>query len=205
MLMTQYQCAVLDAADERRPMPKTRYVALLKGINVGKAKRLAMADLRDLLSGLGYTDVVTHLQSGNAAFTASGSAAAVATAVQGSLLSELNLDVAVIVRTRAQLVAAIDADPFADLADDPAKHLLGFFSAVPSKARLTAFEEFLAAREPDPEVVGQYRIDRDHCYLWCPQGVLKSLFGTVDWDGKLGVTVTMRNWTTALKLLEISA
>ncbi len=72
----------MDDVDERRPMPKTRYVALLKGINVGKAKRLAMADLRDLLDGLGYTDVVTYLQSGNVAFTASGSAAAVGAAVQ---------------------------------------------------------------------------------------------------------------------------
>ena len=91
------------------------------------------------------------------------------------------------------------------MSDATAKHLLGFFSAIPSKARLTGFEAFLAARDPDPHVVGQYRIDRDHCYLWCPQGVLKSLFGTVDWDTKLAVTVTMRNWTTALKLLEISA
>jgi uncharacterized protein (DUF1697 family) len=186
-------------------MAKTRYVALLKGVNVGKAKRLAMADLRDLLDRLGYADVVTYLQSGNVAFTAPGSAAAVTTAVQASLLSNLKLDVAVVIRTRAQLAEAIDADPFADLADDPAKHLLGFFSAVPAAARLSAFGEFLAARDPDPDVVGSYRIDRDHCYLWCPQGVQKSLFGTVDWDGKLGVTVTMRNWTTALKLLEISA
>jgi uncharacterized protein (DUF1697 family) len=203
--MLVVQCVAMDASTNGRPMPKTRYVALLKGINVGKAKRLAMADLRDLLSGLGYTDVVTHLQSGNAAFTGSGTPAAVGTAVRASLLSELKLDVAVVIRTRDQLVTAIDADPFADLADDPAKHLLGFFSAVPAKARLTAFEEFLAARDPDPDVVGQYRIDRDHCYLWCPQGVLRSLFGTVDWDAKLDVTVTMRNWTTALKLLEMSA
>src|SRR6195952_6121633 len=83
MLVTQHQRAAMNAADERRPMPKTRYVALLKGINVGKAKRLAMADLRDLLGGLGYTDVVTHLQSGNVAFTGSGAAAAGGTAGQG--------------------------------------------------------------------------------------------------------------------------
>jgi uncharacterized protein (DUF1697 family) len=197
-------CAAMDDVDERRPMPTTRYVALLKGINVGKAKRLAMADLRDLLGGLGYTDVVTYLQSGNVAFTASESAAAVGAAVHARLLSELKLEVAVVIRTRSQLAAAIDADPFADLADDPAKHLLGFLSAVPATARVTAFDEFLTARHPDPDVVGRYRIDRDHCYLWCPQGVNKSLFGTVGWDGKLGVTVTMRNWTTALKLLDIS-
>ena len=100
---------------------------------------------------------------------------------------------------------AIEADPYADIADDPAKHLLGFFSAVPAADRLAAFEELVESKQVDPEIGGLHHIDRDHCYLWCPQGALKSLFGTVDWDRKLGVTVTMRNWTTALKLIEMSA
>ena len=183
----------------------TRYIALLKGVNVGKAKRVAMADLRAMLSDLGYSDVSTHLQSGNAAFTATGAAAKVGAAIEKALLDELELDVKVVVRTHAQLVEAIEADPYADIADDPAKHLLGFFSAEPAADRLAAFEELVESKKVDPEVGGLHLIDRDHCYLWCPQGALKSLFGTVDWDRKLGVTVTMRNWTTALKLVEISA
>jgi len=44
-------------------------VALLRGINVGKAKRIAMADLRALIEGLGYTDVRTLLNSGNVVFS----------------------------------------------------------------------------------------------------------------------------------------
>ena len=47
-----------------------RYVALFRGINVGKAKRIAMADLRELLEGLGHGDVSTLLNSGNALFSA---------------------------------------------------------------------------------------------------------------------------------------
>jgi uncharacterized protein (DUF1697 family) len=186
-------------------MENTRYVALLKGINVGKAKQLAMADLRDLLNGLGYTDVVTHLRSGNAAFSGAGSAAEVEGKVRAALLGQLGLDVAVVIRTHAQLVVALEADPYADIADDPAKHLIGFFSAVPTPAKVTAFEQFLDARNDDPDAVGLHLIVRDHCYLWCPRGVNNSLFGTVDWDRKLGVSVTMRNWTTATKLLEMSA
>ncbi len=194
-------------------MTDTRYVALLKGINVGKAKRIAMADLRAVLSGLGYSDVITHLQSGNAAFTAGGSAGVnaahaasiVVTAIERGLVAELGVEARVVVRTHRQLVAAVAADPFVELADDPSKHILGFFSDAPEAAKLMAFEAFVAARDPDPEVSGLHRISLDHCYLWCPQGVLKSLFGTVDWDRKLGVTVTMRNWSTALKLVEMSA
>ena len=182
----------------------TGYIVLLKGINVGRAKRVAMSDLRALLGGLGYQDVATHLQSGNAVFSASGPAAQVGAAIEKGLLDELEVDVRVVVRTRAQLVEAVEADPYTDVADDPAKHLLGFFSAVPDAHRLSAFEELVVAKEVDPEVGGLHRIVRDHCYLWCPQGALKSLFGTVDWDRKLGVTVTMRNWSTVLKLVQMS-
>ncbi len=186
-------------------MTDTRCVALLKGINVGKAKRVAMADLRALLEGLGYGDVVTHLQSGNAVFTTAGSISSVATAIEHGLVTELGVDARVVVRTHRQLVRAVADDPFAEIADDPSRHLLGFFSAVPDPGSRTGFEEFLAGRNPDPEVAGLQRISEDHCYLWCPQGVLKSLFGTVDWDRRLGVTVTMRNWSTVLKLVEMSA
>jgi uncharacterized protein (DUF1697 family) len=186
-------------------MAGTRYVALLKGINVGRANRVAMADLRDLLAGLGYQDVVTHLRSGNATFTAAGAAAKIVTAVESGLREELGVDVKVVVRTHQQLVAALRADPFADIADDPAKHLLGFFSALPDPAVVKAFHEFVGKKEIDAEVGGRYRIDRDHCYLWCPQGVSNSLFALVDWDRKLRVTVTMRNFSTALKLVEMSA
>ena len=76
----------------------------------------------------------------------------------------------------------------------------GLVAGVPALALLT-----IAAKDLDPEVAGLHQISQDRCYLWCPQGVLKSLFGTVDWDRRLGVTVTMRNFSTALKLVEMSS
>ena len=186
-------------------MANTQYVALLKGINVGRAKRIAMADLRELLAGLGYRDVVTHLQSGNAAFSATGTAGTVGAAIEAALVGDLGVSVKVVVRTHAQLARAMAGDPYEAIADDPAKHLLGFFSEVPDKAKLAAFEDLVAGKNGDPEVVGVHEISGDHCYLWCPKGVNVSLFATLDWDRKLGVTVTMRNWTTVQKLLEMSA
>ncbi|MET3805700.1 uncharacterized protein (DUF1697 family) [Nakamurella sp. UYEF19] len=185
-------------------MTATTYVALLKGINVGKAKRIAMADLRALLAGLGYDDVATLLQSGNAVFTASATAPKVTAAIEKGLLDECGLDVAVVVRTEAQLAAAVAADPFTDLADDPSKHLLGFLSGVPEASKLTAFDDLVTSKNVDPDVGGVYRIEKDHCYLWCPQGVSKSSFAMVDWDRKLGVTVTMRNFATIGKLLDMT-
>lgn len=184
-------------------MTDTRLLALFKGINVGKAKRIAMADLRRVLAELGYGDVATHLQSGNAVFTAAGDVSEVAAAVRIRVRTELGVDAAVVVRTEHELAAAIAADPFGDRADDPAKHLLGFFSAVPDVGRVAAVDQLLDARELDPEVADGHLIADDHCYLWCPQGVLKSPFGTLDWDRKLGVVVTMRNWTTVLRLADL--
>lgn len=186
-------------------MSDTRYLALFTGINVGRAKRIAMADLRRVLGEFGYHEVATHLQSGNAVFTAEADAGTVAAAVHHLVQAELGVDAEVVVRTARQLTAAIAADPFADVADDPAKHLLGFFSAVPDAARLANFRTSLESQQLDPEVAGLQRIADDHCYLWCPQGVLKSPFGTIDWTRKLGVAVTMRNWKTALRLAEMLA
>lgn len=183
-------------------MTGIRYLALFKGINVGRAKRIAMADLRRLLGEMGYRDVATHLQSGNAVFTADDRPSAVASAVRATVLAQLGIDAAVVVRTEPQLAAAIAADPFAGIADDPAKHLVGFFSAVPAADRLMEFRRYLHDRL-DPAVAGEQLIAVDHCYLWCPQGVLTSPFGTVDWDRRLGVVVTMRNWSTVLRLAEL--
>src|SRR5690606_717827 len=60
-----------DDNHTKLPM-KQRQIALFRGINVGKAKRIAMADLRSLLEELGFTDVRTLLNSGNAVYTSDG-------------------------------------------------------------------------------------------------------------------------------------
>lgn len=98
---------------------EARLVALLRGINVGRSKRVAMAQLRELLARLGYRDVVTYLQSGNAVFTCSTEAAATAAAaIEAALLRDLGVGSTVIVRTAAELVGALAADPLVDLATD---------------------------------------------------------------------------------------
>lgn len=184
-------------------MTTLRYLVLFKGINVGRAKRIAMADLRRVLGELGYSDVATHLQSGNAVFNADTDAPAVADAVQAGVRTALGVDAAVVVRTAAELAAAMAADPLRDLANDPSRHLLGFFSAAPSVIRLAACREFLGAQQLDPQVAGVQVIAERHCYLWCPSGVSRSPFATLDWDRRLGVVVTMRNWATVSRLAEM--
>lgn len=186
----------------------TRLVALLRGINVGRAKRVAMADLRGLLTGLGYSDVATVLQSGNVLFTTaadlptSGPAADAATAAVGAQLEsavagQLGVECRVLVRHAGDLAAATVDAPLADVATDPSRYLVGFLAGAPGRAAVTAVEALDVA--PD-----QIRLRRRELYLWCPGGVLASPLSSVDWEALLGVAVTMRNWNTLARLVALA-
>ena len=115
----------------------TTHIALIRGINVGPSKRVAMAALRDMLSGLGYQDVRTHLNSGNAVFRSNDSPAQVAKAVEKGLADELKVPAQVVVRSRDQLVAAMAADPLTADTSDGSRHFLGFLAATPKPGRST--------------------------------------------------------------------
>ena len=178
----------------------TRLIALWRGINVGPNKRIAMADLRALLSSLGYTDVQTILQSGNAVFTNPGKAAptAVAARIEQAVAKQLGVESKIVVRTAADIAAVITANPLRKIATDPSRHLVGFLSDTPSAVGLKAFA---ALDIPAPDEV---RLIARELYLWCPKGVLDSPFSKVDWRRQLGVDVTMRNWNTVSKIAALA-
>lgn len=177
----------------------TRYVALLRGINVGGNNRIAMADLRALLAGLGYTDVATLLQSGNAVFTASEtSPAAVARAVEAAITKELGLTVRVVTRTGAEIDRVLAHSPLADVATDPSKHLVTFLSEAPDKAKVAAMDP--ADFAPELFVVKDREI-----YMWFPDGIRDAKLGRIAWDKRFGVVATGRNWNTVTKLAAMCA
>lgn len=179
----------------------TTQIALIRGINVGTAKRVAMADLRKMLAGLGYSDVRTLLNSGNAVFTTTDSSSAVTAAVEQGLLEELKVPARVLVRSRAQVVAAMAADPFGDVAADGSKHFLGFLDTPPTNP-VADIPELAEDADTAPDLA---RLVDDHLYLWCPSGISKATFAAVSWDKKLGTAVTVRNWNTASKLVDLAA
>jgi len=186
----------------------TRLVALLRGINVGRAKRVAMADLRRLLTSLGYTDVSTVLQSGNVLFTTSAelapsgpdtdaATAAVGAQLESAVSRELGVACRVLVRHAGDLAAATVDAPLADVATDPSRYLVGFLAGDPGRAASAAVEALDVA--PD-----QVRLRRRELDLWCPGGVLASPLSSVDWEAVLGVAVTMRNWNTLARLVALA-
>src|ERR1700680_3453678 len=98
------------------------FVALLRGINVGKAKRVAMADLRVLLSGMGYTGVATLSNSGNAVFrAATGTAAKHSADIAAAISTQLEVDVSVIVKSESELAAIISENPIKAGAEEHAR------------------------------------------------------------------------------------
>ncbi len=175
----------------------TRYAALLRGINVGGNNKVAMADLRALLEGLGYTDVRTHLNSGNAIFTSPATKSdAVAAAIEKAITAELGLNIKVVVRSGPELRRIIDRNPLADVATDPARHLVTFLSAPLDETKLAAVDP--ADFEPE-----QFRVIDREIYMWFPDGIRDAKLGKLAWDKRFGVVATGRNWNTVLKLADL--
>ncbi len=169
---------------------KTRVAALLRGVNVGRSNRVAMAALRKLLADLGYTDVKTYLQSGNAVFTSSPAAVETAAGdIEQALARVLGVRSTVMVRTATDLAAVVANAPMLDLMTDPAKYLVGFLSGDPDPDGARA----VASLDVSPD---QVRLAGRELYLWRLAGVRASPLSTVPWDRRLGVAVTMRDWKT---------
>jgi uncharacterized protein (DUF1697 family) len=175
----------------------SKNIALLRGINVGKNKRIAMADLRELLAGLGYGDVKTLLQSGNAVFTARARPEALQRQIEDAIEARFGFDVSVMVRTARELEAIVEENPIPEGARDGSKLHVLFLSAKPAAATLRGIDP--AAFEPEELAVRGREI-----YLWCKNGVRESkLFGVFS-DARLGVKTTARNWNTVTKLLALT-
>jgi uncharacterized protein (DUF1697 family) len=176
------------------------FVALLRGVNVGAAKRVPMADWRDAMQAeLGYAHVRTLLNSGNAVFDAPGAATPAAAqkhaeAIAKLLAMRLAVTVPVIVKTRRELDAIVAENPLAASAADldPSRLLVAF---APDAAVLQSLAPIAAlAGRHDRFVMGTHA-----AYLHCPAGLLESAAAEA-LLGKAGRAVTTRNWATTQKL-----
>jgi uncharacterized protein (DUF1697 family) len=170
-----------------------RYVALFRGINVGKAKRIAMADLRSLLGKLGYTDVATLLNSGNAVFTAgAGPGVTHARRIQNAVLEKLGVDALVIVKSAKELAGIVAGNELAGIADDPSRLLV----AVTHNSGALASVQALAHTDWGKE---RLHVGKHAAYLWCANGILESKAAVALLKGLEG-TGTTRNWATLNKI-----
>lgn len=167
-----------------------RCAVLLRGINVGRGNRLAMADLRAVLEGLGCTEVSTHLNSGNALVTADP------VGLAGRVEAALPLRVRVVVLTADELQAVVEQCPWRARADATPKQVhVGYLDQLPAPERLAA----LTWPGGDELAVGPRVL-----YLAYSGPTVDSPLAKALARADLGVVVTARNWTTATRLAELS-
>ena len=175
-----------------------RQVALLRGVNVGRAKRVAMADLRAIVTDLGYDDARTFLNSGNVVFTAPGVRPSVAAArIERELAARLGLTVRVMALSAAELDAVVTGNPFHVVASNPSRLLVAVLGDPADAARLAP----LARQDWGTEMLA---IGERVAYLWCPDGVLVGRLSEAV-SKALGDSVTTRNWATMTKLHALMA
>ena len=175
-----------------------RLVGLLRGINVGRAKRVAMADLRALVEGLGYRDVRTLLNSGNVVFTAPRTAPhAAAARIEKALAAGLGVSSRVTVLSAAEVAASVAECPLLDIANDPSRLLVAFLRDPADRSKV----EPLLRQDWGPEALA---VGTRVAYLWCPDGMLDGRLAEAV-GRALGDGVTTRNWATVRKLRALAA
>ncbi len=174
----------------------TRYVVLLRGINVGRARRIGMGPLRELLADRGHGAVATHLQSGNVLLDSDLDADGLAADVHAAVQDGVGLDVPVVVRTAAELAEVVAGGQLVE--GDPARYLVGFCDRVPDPAAVAAVPEAGPGQ-------GNWWLRGREVHLWCPDGVLApGAVGGWPWERLLGAGVTARNWRTVCRVDELA-
>jgi uncharacterized protein (DUF1697 family) len=176
---------------------RVMHVALLRGINVGKAKRVAMADLRALCESLGYRDVKTLLNSGNVVFSAPRPDSKAAAKIQKEIAAQIGVSCRVVVLTREEMDRVVSENPFTEGETNPSRFLVSLLASAADRARV----ETLARQDWGSERLG---VGTHAAYLWCPEGILASAAaGAI--AKLLGEAVTSRNWATIKKLQTLMA
>jgi uncharacterized protein (DUF1697 family) len=177
------------------------FAAMLRSVNVGGRNRVAMADLRDVVSSLGFADVSTYLQSGNVVFTGPGTSLAAARAIESRMATELELAVPVVVRSASQLGRVLEANPFAATGVDPRTVHTTFLGGRPAPARVQELEATTDGRSGDD----RFEIIGNEVFLLCPGSYADTKVNNTYLERRLGVSATTRNWRTVTALAERAA
>jgi uncharacterized protein (DUF1697 family) len=173
----------------------TTCVALLRAVNIAGQRQVAMADLRALLSRLGFGVPRSLLQSGNLVFqTAGRPGAELERLLESELEERLGLATDFFVRTASEWKALITRNPFREAARrDPGHLVVQVLKEAPSHAGVAALQASITGRE-------LIRVRDRQLYAVYPDGVGRSRLTNALIEKKLGTRATGRNWNTVLKL-----
>jgi uncharacterized protein (DUF1697 family) len=176
----------------------TRYLILLRGINVGGKNKVPMAGLRELLESHGHTNVSTYIASGNVILSSDRSAAAIKRELEDALPRSFKLDsdlISVLVLTRAQLRAVVRKRP-KGFGDHPEKYHSDavFLMGIDAQEAMKVFDPRPGVDEvwPGPGVIYSQRLSAQRT-----KSRLNKIVGTPAYK-----SMTIRNWATTMALFE---
>ena len=171
-----------------------RYVAFLRGINLGSTNKISMPELRKLAENLGYTDVATYINSGNLVFSSPKKAASLEREISTAISERLGTSTDVAVRTPAQLRRILDDNPYPD--GNPSQVTVAFLT----KPAPPASREKVAAIATDAE---PFTFAGSEVYVHYSNGLGRSKLAE-KFSSVIGVSATVRNINTVAKVLELA-
>ena len=172
-----------------------RYVALLRGVNVGGKNKLPMADLRDIFTAAGCAVVQTYIQSGNVVFEAAQDLAGwVPEIVTRAIRQQFDYEIPVVARSSDELQQVAASSPF-DTSGDPRFLHVAFLEDTSAEA--------VSRLDPERFPPDAFAVRGRNVYLHYPNGVARSKLTNDYLAAQLQTTSTMRNWRTVLTLLEM--
>ena len=176
----------------------TTHVAFLRAVNVGGRSSLAMADLRAVAEGLGFTNVRTLLQSGNLVFESKGKKAAALESALEAALKKRGMEIDFMIRRADELAAVIAANPFPKEAKaDPGHLVVMFLKDAPGAKAIVALQAAVKGREV-------IRHQGRELYIVYPDGIGRSKLTNTFIETRLDTRGTGRNWNTVTKLAALA-
>ncbi|MFK7770565.1 MAG: DUF1697 domain-containing protein [Saprospiraceae bacterium] len=178
----------------------TKYISILRGINVGGKRKILMADLRELYQSLGFENVITYIQSGNVIFESKkkNTNSTFTKKIKEAVFEKYGFDVPVIIRSVEEIKSIVENHPFEKKEGAQVENLcLTFLSEIPSDENLEKINTYDYA--PD-----LFQIIEDNVFLFIQGKYHQSKLTNNFFEKKLKVSATTRNWKTVNKLLELS-
>jgi uncharacterized protein (DUF1697 family) len=170
-------------------------VALLRGVNVG-GRVVPSAELRGVFEELGHDDVTTYIQSGNVIFRSPGAAASVTAAAQRALAARFGHEIAVALRTGAQLRRVLASNPLSDR--DAASLHVTFLQARPKVALVRALD-------PEEHLPDEFAVGATEVFVHCPNGYGRTKLNNSFFERRLKVQATTRNLRTVTTLADMAS
>lgn len=178
----------------------TRYISLLRGVNVSGQKLIRMEHLRQMYEEQGFADVCTYLQSGNVVFKGGGCTADdAAQKIIAAIQKTFGFDVAVFVNEPEKFRQIIENNPFSNKPEKETTHVyVTFLAGTPL---LTEAPALLSKKHDTEEIV----VTESAVYLYCPIGYGKTKLNNNYIENRLKCKATTRNWKSCTELYKMAS